>query len=130
LQKTTKFEITKSNFKTYYKEEEMVVSMVQFSYKPETVGKLVRNPEDRSVAVRKLIEQLGGKLLAFYYCYGDYDGIVIAEMPDNTSGLAANMVSLAAGGTAKIKTTILITVDEAMAAMKKASGFKLDMPKD
>ena len=108
----------------------MVVSMIQFSYKPETVGKLIKNPEDRSVAVRKLIEQAGGKLLAFYYSYGDYDGIVMAEMPDNTAGLAASMVSIAAGGTSKIKTTILITVEEAMAAMRKASGIKLDMPKD
>lgn len=107
----------------------MVVSMIQFSYKSETVGKLIKNPEDRSIAVRKLIEQFGGKLLAFYYSYGDYDGIVIAEMPDNISGLASSMVSVAAGGTSKIKTTILITVEEAMAAMKKASGVKLQMPK-
>ena len=107
----------------------MVVSMIQFSYKSETVGKLIKNPEDRSIAVRKLIEQFGDKLLAFYYSYGDYDGIVIAEMPDNISGLASSMVSVAAGGTSKIKTTILITVEEAMAAMKKASGVKLQMPK-
>lgn len=106
-----------------------MLSMIQFSYKSEMVGKLIKNPEDRSEAVRKLIEQLGGKLLAFYYSYGDYDGVVIAEMPDNTSGLAASMVSVAAGGTSKIKTTILISIEEAKEAMKKASGFKLDMPK-
>jgi len=37
-------------------------------------------------------------MLAFYYCYGDYDGIVIAEMPDSVSGLASTMASLAGGG--------------------------------
>jgi len=107
----------------------MALSMIQFSYKSETVGNLLKNPEDRSVAVRKLIEKLGGKMLAFYYSYGDYDGLVIAEMPDNVSGLATTMASFAAGGTAKIKTTVLITVEEAMAAMKKASGIKLEQPK-
>lgn len=107
----------------------MALSMIQFSYKSETAGKLLNNPEDRSIAVKQLLEKLGGKLLAFYYSYGDYDGIIIADMPDQTSGLAATMASFAAGGTAKIKTTILITVEEAMAAMKKASGLKLEQPK-
>jgi hypothetical protein len=50
-------------------------------------------------------------------------------MPDNISGLATTMVSFAAGGTAKLRTTILITVEEAMAAMKRASGLKLKQPK-
>jgi uncharacterized protein with GYD domain len=107
----------------------MSLSMIQFSYNSETVGKLLKNPEDRSKAVGKLIEKLGGKMLAFYYCYGDYDGVIIANMPDQISGLASTMISYAAGGTTSIKTTILITVQDAMAAMKKASGVKLAMPK-
>jgi uncharacterized protein with GYD domain len=108
----------------------MALSMIQFSYKSETVRNLIKNPEDRRVAVRNLIEKLGGKLVAFYYSFGDYDGIVIADMPDNISGLATTMTSFAAGGTTKLKTTVLITVEEAMAAMKKASGLQLAQPKD
>lgn len=107
----------------------MALAMVQFAYKSETVGKLLQNPEDRSIAVKNLFEKLGGKVLSFYYCFGDYDGIVIAEIPDNTSLAAASMVAFAGGGTAKIKTTILITVGEAMAAMKKSAGLKLAQPK-
>jgi uncharacterized protein with GYD domain len=107
----------------------MALSMIQFSYKSATVGNLVKNPEDRSVAIKNLIEKLGGKLLAFYYTYGDYDGFLIVDMPDNTSTLATVMAAFSAGGTAKLKTTVLITVEEAMAAMKKASGLKLEQPK-
>ena len=51
----------------------MALSMIQFSYKSETVEKLIQNPEDRSVAVKQLIEKLGGKMLSFYYSYGDYE---------------------------------------------------------
>jgi uncharacterized protein with GYD domain len=107
----------------------MALSMIQFAYKSETVGKLITNPEDRSVAVRNLVEKLGGKLLAFYYTYGDYDGFLIVDMPDTTSTLATVMAAFSAGGTAKLKTTVIITVAEAMAAMKKASGLKLELPK-
>jgi uncharacterized protein with GYD domain len=107
----------------------MALSMVQFSYKSETVGNMIKNPEDRSIAVKKLIEKLGGKLLAFYYTYGDYDGFLIVDMPDNTSTLATVMTAFSGGGTSKLKTTVLITVEEAMAAMKKAAGLKLEQPK-
>jgi uncharacterized protein with GYD domain len=107
----------------------MAVSMIQFSYKPETLANLVKNPEDRSVVVRQLIEKLGGRLLAFYYSYGEYDGLCLAEMPDHVSGLAAIMTSFAQGGLTNIKTTVLITVQEAMEAMKKASDLTLPQPR-
>lgn len=107
----------------------MSISMIQFAYIPEAVAKLVKNPEDRSKAVRALIEKAGGRMIAFYYTFGEYDGFVIAETPDNISGLAANMASVMSGGVSKIKTTILITVEEAMQAMKKAQGLTLAPPK-
>ena len=107
----------------------MALYMVQFSYKSEIVANLIKNPEDRSIVVKNLIEQLGGKMHSFYYCFGDYDGIVIGEFPDNISSMATTMTSYAAGGVVSIKTTILITVEEAMAAMKKAAGIKLSIPK-
>ena len=107
----------------------MALSMIQFAYKSETVGNLIKNPEDRSIAVKNLIEKLGGKLLAFYYTYGDYDGFLIVDIPDNTSALATVMAAFSGGGTAKLNTTVIVTVAEAMAAMKKASGLKLEQPK-
>lgn len=56
----------------------MALAMIQFCYKSDTVGNLIKNPEDRSAAVGKLIEQLGGKMVSFYYAFGDYDGLIIA----------------------------------------------------
>ena len=107
----------------------MALCMIQFSYKSETVGNLIKNPEDRSLAVGKLIEQLGGKMLSFYYAFGDYDGIIIADMPDNASIAATNIVAYAGGGTTKLKTTILMSVKEGMAAMNKGKGLALAQPK-
>jgi uncharacterized protein with GYD domain len=107
----------------------MALAMIQFSYKSEMVSNLLKNPEDRSTAISNLIEQLGGKMIGFYYSFGDYDGVVIADMPDNVSLAASSIVSFAGGGTTKIKTTILFSVKEAMAAMEKAKGMKLPQPK-
>ena len=107
----------------------MSLSMIQFSYKPEVVAKLISNPEDRSIAVKNLIEKFGGRLLSFYYAYGDYDGVIIVEMPDSTAGLATTLSAFSQGGLTNLKTTILISVEEAVDAMKKASEATIEMPK-
>jgi uncharacterized protein with GYD domain len=107
----------------------MALAMVQFRYKSETVGNLIKNPEDRSIAVGKLAEQLGGKVISFYYTFGDYDGFLIVDMPDNESLAAMSTVAFAGGGTEIVKTTILITVKEAMSALNKGKGLKLAQPK-
>ena len=107
----------------------MALAMIQFSYKSETVGNLIKNPEDRSLAVGNLVEKLGGKMLGFYYSFGDYDGLLIVDMPDDVSLAATSIAAFAGGGTTKLKTTILMSVKEAMSAMKKATGVKLPQPK-
>jgi uncharacterized protein with GYD domain len=107
----------------------MALAMIQFCYKSETVGNLIKNPEDRSKAVGKLVEQLGGKMVGFYYSFGEYDGFLLVDMPDNVSIAATSIVAFAGGGTTNIKTTILVSVKEAMAAMEKGKGLKLPQPK-
>jgi uncharacterized protein with GYD domain len=107
----------------------MVTIMVQFSYKGEAIQNLVSNPEDRSKPVKALIEKLGGKMHSFYYSYGEYDGVIIAEMPDNISVAATALASSNPATVSKIKTTILFPVGEAMQAMKKAQGLGITPPK-
>jgi hypothetical protein len=34
-------------------------------------------------------------MLGFHYSFGDYDGVVIADMPDNISPAATSIVSFA-----------------------------------
>jgi uncharacterized protein with GYD domain len=38
----------------------------QFTYTPQAWATLSKNPQDRTEAVRALVEQQGGRLLAFY----------------------------------------------------------------
>lgn len=64
-------------------------------------------------------------MLAFYYSFGESEGMVLAEIPNNVSGLTTTIAAFSEGNLANIKTTILITVEEAMEAMKKAWSFKI-----
>jgi uncharacterized protein with GYD domain len=104
----------------------MASYLYQISYSSEAWAALVKRPQDRVEAVRKVVEKLGGKLEAFWFAFGDYDLIGVLDMPDNASA-AAFSVAIAAGGACKhVKTTPLLSIAEGLEAMKKAgsSGYK------
>jgi uncharacterized protein with GYD domain len=50
----------------------MPLYMTQFAYTPETWAALIRNPQDRSEALGGLLEKMGGRLISFYNCFGEY----------------------------------------------------------
>lgn len=100
--------------------------LIQVSYSTEALRSLIKSPQNRAEVVRKSIEKLGGKLVGLWLSFGDYDVVVVAEMPDNVKAAALAM-AVAAGGTAKsVKTTPMLSIEEGMAALKKAgnTGYK------
>ena len=100
--------------------------LVQASYSTTGIQALVRNPQNREEAVRPIIEAAGGRLESFDYAFGEYDIVVIADMPDNTSMAAISMAVSSAGGVSSFKTTPLISMDEAVEAMRLAgrAGYR------
>ncbi len=71
-------------------------------------------------AVRPAVEQLGGKIVNGYFAFGDYDAVVIVDLPNHVSA-AALAIAFAAGGACKnVKTTPLLTTAEAVEALKQA----------
>src|ERR1700687_4725831 len=101
----------------------MPIYMYQAAYTPESWAAQLKNPQNRVESVgRQACEAVGGKLVGGWYCFGDYDLALIADVPDNES-MAAIALAIAAGGAVKsAKTTVLMTGAEAVAAMKKADA--------
>jgi len=77
----------------------------------------------RRDAVAQAIKGLGGTLEAFYYAFGDTDVFAIADLPDNVSTTAFALI-INAAGTAKVKTTVLITPKEVDQAVKKGVDYR------
>jgi uncharacterized protein with GYD domain len=108
----------------------MPLYLTRFSYTPATWAKLIKNPEDRRAAARRYIEAVGGKLHGFWYAFGDHDAYSVWEAPDNVS-MAATAIAISAGGAlSSFQTTVLLTVDETVAAMQKASSIEYQAPGD
>ena len=106
----------------------MPVYLTQFSYTPEAWSALVKRPEDRSKVLGQLLEQVGGKLLCFYYAFSDYDGVFIFEAPDVVAAAGALLAVFGPGHNKAIKTTQLLTVEQALDAMKRAGGVRYRPP--
>ncbi|HEV2667160.1 MAG TPA: GYD domain-containing protein [Blastocatellia bacterium] len=106
----------------------MAYFLLQGTYTPESWKSLVNKPVDRVEVVRKVIEKLGGKVEGAWFAFGDYDVVMIMQMPDNISA-AAFSLAVAAGGAFKAhKTTPLMTMADGIEAMKKASGAGYQPP--
>jgi uncharacterized protein with GYD domain len=106
----------------------MALYLIRFSYTPESWKKLVQNPEDRRGPIGDLLEALGGKLHGLWYAFGEHDGYVLAEAPDNVSAAAASIAASASSGIRSSETTVLMTVEELLEALEKASGASLSPP--
>lgn len=102
--------------------------MIQASYSTTAVGDLVRNPQDRAAAVQPMVEQLGGSLVSLDFAFGDYDVVAIGEFPDNLSMAALSMAVTATGAFSAFKTTVLIPMNEAVEAMRKAGAISYRPP--
>jgi uncharacterized protein with GYD domain len=93
----------------------------QVGYTPEALATLISNPLDRFEAVRGPIEKLGGKFKDSYFAFGEYEAVLITEMPDSVSAAAIALAFAAGGSLRSFQTTPLMSVSEGLDAMCKAA---------
>ncbi len=106
----------------------MPLYLSRFSYTPETWVRLVANPEDRREAAKAYIESVGGELHGFWYAFGAQDGFTLWEAPDNVS-MAAVALALSGGGAMRsLETTVLMTVEETLDALRRVEQVKYRPP--
>ena len=106
----------------------MPMYLTRFSYTPETWAMLIANPEDRRKAASSYIESVGGKLHGFWYAFGSYDGVNLWEAPDNVSMAAVALAIGGGGALSSIETTVLLSVDETLDALRAAQDVGYRMP--
>ena len=102
--------------------------MLQAAYEPEAWKALVKNPQNRLDVIRPVVEKLGGKVEGGWLAFGEYDVLLICQMPNNVSAAAFSMAGAAGGAVKAIKTTPLMTIEESMEAMRKANGVGYQPP--
>jgi uncharacterized protein with GYD domain len=106
----------------------MPLYLGRFSYTSEATKALARDPQDRSKAAAEAAESLGGKLVGFWFAFGEFDGVFLMDAPDNATAAALAMVVGGSGALSKLETTVLLDMQEAQEAMRKAGAASYRPP--
>lgn len=98
--------------------------LVQGSYAAGGVQAILKDGASaRRAAVETAVTNLGGKLEAFYFAFGDVDLYVIMDLPNTTTAIAASLVTNASGAVSA-KTTVLVMPEEVDEAAKLSVGYR------
>ena len=67
-------------------------------------------------------------MINLYYSFGDYDGVFILEAPDDVTAASVVLAAVSPGHVKAVKTVPLLTVEQAMEAMRKAGSVTYRAP--
>jgi len=98
----------------------MTFYLIQAKVSQDTMRALVDRPEDRLLTTTRFVRSVGGRLHNYFFSFGDFDIVLLLELPDNVSAASLAMTLAASGSVTEIETTVLFTMSEAIAAMEKA----------
>jgi len=77
-------------------------------------------PEDRQAALSKVCEEAGGRLIMLLFTLGEYDFLLISEMPDAMAAAAVALAATGGGGMQGSVTIQAFTTAEAKELFSKA----------
>jgi uncharacterized protein with GYD domain len=106
----------------------MPLYLGRFRYTTDAIKAMVANPQDRGKAAAEAAESLGGKLVGFWYSFGEFDGAFLMDAPDNATAAALAMLVGGSGALSNLETTVLLDMSEAQEAMRKAADASYRAP--
>jgi len=98
--------------------------MMTLKFAPPSVKALTANPSDRRKAAIEAMGAAGAKLKEYYFALGDTDAYVTYEAPDAVTAASLAMSVAASGSASAVATIALLTVEEAMEAMRKSGAIQ------
>ena len=70
----------------------MPCHLLETGYTPEAWPVLIQDSEDRREANPSVVEGLGGTIHGAWLTFGEYDTVLILQLPDNVAGKATSIV--------------------------------------
>jgi uncharacterized protein with GYD domain len=102
-------------------EDPMPLFITQGRFTQDAIKGMLAKPEDRAEGVSQLFAKSGGKLLAYYITFGEYDFLIVSEGPQEGAAVSA-IVAAASGAVTDLKTTLAMTSGDMKSAFAKAGA--------
>ena len=106
----------------------MPLYMIQARFTSEAWEALYTSSVDRRQVMSKMLKGAGGRLIDYYFSFGDSDVIVITEAPDNATAAAAVIAVARSGAVTEVKTTVLMSYDEGIEALRRSGSMAYSPP--
>jgi uncharacterized protein with GYD domain len=102
----------------------MAKYLINASYSAEGLKGLYKDKASgRLAGVTQMIESLGGKVECAYLALGEYDVVLIVDLPDNVAASAVAL-TVSATGLVRTRTTALLTVEETDKALSMEVRYR------
>lgn len=101
--------------------------MIQIKYNAASVKGLVAKPQDRKPQAAAIMEKLGGRLIDFWFTFGQWDAVIIVELESDVHAMAVALADVA-GEVGATQVTALFDMSDAIAAMELAGSIDYRAP--
>jgi len=108
---------------------EVSLYMIQARLTPEAWQAIYSSSVDRREVISSMLEKAGGKLVDYYFSFGDSDVMLIADAPDNRLAGAAAIAIARSGAVTEIRTTPLLSYEEGVEAMRRSADMGYTPPR-
>ncbi len=106
----------------------MALYSLRASYTPLGWAALLKTPQHRLEAITPVVEKLGGRIVSGWFSFGEFDLLVICDLPDSTSAAALSMAITAGGAVRAVETVPLLSFEDGLDAMRRARQAEYTPP--
>ena len=85
-------------------------------------------PTDRAAVVGRLCAAAGGRMEAYYWMFGDWDGFVIVEVPDSAAAAAISLAVSSTGAFGRVQSQELLEAGALTDVLSRAAGLTYSPP--
>jgi len=95
--------------------------LFQVAYTADSWATQVRDQGNVLERIQPLLDGCGASVTGCFYAFGDYDLVLLADFPGAEEAAAFSLAATAGGSVKSIKTTPLLSVDQGISSMRRAS---------
>lgn len=101
----------------------MPIYISQGRYTRDAIKGMTIRPEDLADAMSRLLSKAGGRLVGYYFTFGEFDFLAIADAPSETQMAAVLIAAAGSGGITDLRTTLAMSSAEAKGAFAAAGDL-------
>ena len=94
--------------------------MISMTYTPGSWARMITSHGDRTKAMRRMLEALGGSLESMYWQFGTEDSVAVGELPDSVSASALHAAVIKTGAFMRVETHELLTQEQLLQCLDLA----------